>query len=117
MLDVVQNKPLGNSEISIQITVLTDLEQRSKVCINKLHRKRQHVSETHFVTSTTTMWANTPAGIYLLKVNNRNTRVICETCSKLPMKMCFYSGVFIFNFKHIPMSRFQKQIYQSACLR
>ena len=50
MLDVVQNKPLGNSEISIQITVLTDLEQRSKVCINKLHGKRQHVSETHFVT-------------------------------------------------------------------
>ena len=27
--------------------------------------------------------ANTPAGIYLLKVNNRNTRTSYEICSKL----------------------------------
>ena len=27
-----------------------------------------------------------PAGIYLLKVNNRNTRTRCETCSKLTIK-------------------------------
>ena len=26
---------------------------------------------------------NHPAGIYLLKVNNRNTRARCEICSKL----------------------------------
>ena len=26
---------------------------------------------------------NFPAGIYLLKVNNRNTRTRCEICSKL----------------------------------
>ena len=25
----------------------------------------------------------TPAGIYMLKVNNRNTRIKCEICSKL----------------------------------
>ena len=31
-----------------------------------------------------------PAGIYLLKVNNRNTRARCEVCSKLKMKT-FYS--------------------------
>ena len=31
-----------------------------------------------------------PAGIYLLKVNNRNTRTRCEVCSKLKMKT-FYS--------------------------
>ena len=27
-----------------------------------------------------------PAGIYLLKVNNRNTRTWCEICSKLTIK-------------------------------
>ena len=27
-----------------------------------------------------------PAGIYLLKVNNRNTRTSCEICSKLTIK-------------------------------
>ena len=27
-----------------------------------------------------------PAGIYLLKVNNRNTRTRCEICSKLAIK-------------------------------
>ena len=27
-----------------------------------------------------------PAGIYLLKINNRNTRTRCEICSKLKMK-------------------------------
>ena len=27
-----------------------------------------------------------PAGIYLLKVNNRNTRARCEICSKLTVK-------------------------------
>ena len=29
---------------------------------------------------------NNPAGIYLLKVNNRNTRTRCEICSKLTIK-------------------------------
>ena len=37
-----------------------------------------------------------PTGIYLLKVNNRNTRTRCEICSKLTIKtperrQCFYS--------------------------
>ena len=27
-----------------------------------------------------------PAGIYLLKVNNRNARTSCEKCSKLTIK-------------------------------
>ena len=45
-------------------------------------------------------------GIYLLKVNNRNTRTSSEICSKLTIKTpegrqwrC--SGVFILNFEHI----------------
>ena len=47
-----------------------------------------------------------PAGIYLLKVNNRNTRKRCETCSKLTIKRPEQrrwrrSTVFIVNFEHI----------------
>ena len=47
-----------------------------------------------------------PAGIYLLKVNNRNTRTRCEICSKLTIKtperrQWRSSGVFIVNFEHI----------------
>ena len=48
-----------------------------------------------------------PAGIYLLKVNNRNTRERCEICSKLLIKIperrhWRRSGIFIINFEHIP---------------
>ena len=31
-----------------------------------------------------------PAGLYLLKVNNRNSRAKCETCSKLTIKIPFF---------------------------
>ena len=46
------------------------------------------------------------AGIYLLKVNNRNTKTRCEMCSKLTTKALERrhwrrSGVFNVNFKHI----------------
>ena len=47
-----------------------------------------------------------PASMYLFKVNNRNTRKMCEICAKLTMKTperlqnC-RSGVFIVNFEHI----------------
>ena len=40
-----------------------------------------------------------PAGIYLLKVNNRNTRTRWKICSKLTIKI--RSGIFIVNFEHI----------------
>ena len=47
-----------------------------------------------------------PAGIYLLKVNNRNTSARCEICAKLTIKIperCHSrgSGIFIVNFEHI----------------
>ena len=47
-----------------------------------------------------------PAGIYLLKVSNRNTRTRCEICSELTMKaperhQWCCPGVFIANFEHI----------------
>ena len=46
------------------------------------------------------------AGIYLLKVNNRNTRTRCEICSKLTIKtperrQWHLSGVFVVEFEHI----------------
>ena len=31
-----------------------------------------------------------PAGVYLLKFNNRNTRTRCEICSKLTIKIPFH---------------------------
>ena len=47
-----------------------------------------------------------PASNYKYKVNNRNTRVRCKTCSKLTLKtperrqwLC--SGVFVVKFEHI----------------
>ena len=33
-----------------------------------------------------TAYLTNPAGIYLLKLNNRNTRTRCEICSKLTVK-------------------------------
>ena len=39
--------------------------------------------------------SQTPASIYLFKVNNRNTRTRCEICSKLTI------SVFIVNIEHI----------------
>ena len=47
-----------------------------------------------------------PAGNYMFKVNNRNSRTRCETCSKLTIKTperrhCHRSDVFIVNFEHI----------------
>ena len=47
-----------------------------------------------------------PVGIYLLKVNNRNTRTRSAICSKLTIKtperrQWSRSGVFIVNFEHI----------------
>ena len=43
-----------------------------------------------------------PAGNYMFKVNNENTRTRCETRSKLTIKTPWRrSGVFIVNVKHI----------------
>ena len=47
-----------------------------------------------------------PVGIYLLKVNIRNTRTKCEICSNLTIKTperrhWRRSGIFIVNFEHI----------------
>ena len=54
----------------------------------------------------TTIMTKDPVSIYLLKVNNRNTRTRSEICSKLTIKtperrQWRRSGVFIVNFEHI----------------
>ena len=51
------------------------------------------------------VFCSLPADIYLLKVNNRNTRTRCEICSKLTTKtperqQWRRSGVFLVNFEH-----------------
>ena len=61
-----------------------------------------NIEETDTFTSTVT----SPSGIYLFKVNNRNTRTRCEICSKLTIntperRHWRRSGVFIVNFEHI----------------
>ena len=52
------------------------------------------------------MGSISPAGNYMFKVNNRNTRRRCEICPKLTIKTpeqrhWHRSGVFIVNFGHI----------------
>ena len=49
------------------------------------------------------------ADIYLLKVNNQNSKIICEICSKLTMNTYErpqwpLSGVFTFNIEQIGVS-------------
>ena len=52
------------------------------------------------------MISHHPAGNYMFKVNNKNTRARCEICSKLSIKIperCHWrrSGVSIVHFEHI----------------
>ena len=51
-------------------------------------------------------WTTFQAGNYMFKVNNRNTTIRCEICSKLTIKtpeprQWSCSGLFIVNFEHI----------------
>ena len=50
--------------------------------------------------------SDSPVGIYLLQVNNKNTQTRCEICSNLTIKtpkrrQRRRSGAFIVNFEHI----------------
>ena len=53
------------------------------------------------------IWCLIPVGIYMFKVNKRNTRTECQIYSKLTIKtpgrrQWCRSGVFIVNFEYIP---------------
>ena len=67
---------------------------------NKEKLKNTGISITEGLTAKCMEMLNNanPVGIYLLKVNKRNTRTRCEICSKLTRRR---SGVFIVNFEHI----------------
>ena len=75
-----------------------------------------HITRTLFITTQVYRVISTirknlvniiiPAGIYLFKVNSRNTTARCEICSKLTIKtrerwQWHRSGVLIVNFEHI----------------
>ena len=73
---------------------------------NIKQKLRSELFPCYFTLSQKVLKRLLPAGIYLLKVNNRNTRKRCEICSKLTIKtpnrrQWRRSGVFIVNFKHI----------------
>ena len=53
------------------------------------------------------LYSSSPANKYMPKVNIKNTKTKCETCSDLTVntsgrRHCLRSGVFIVNFEHIP---------------
>ena len=65
-------------------------------------------SVQNFLLNNQPIWVsrNNPAGIYMFKINNRNTRTRCVTCSKSTIKTpkqrhWHRSGVFIVNFEHV----------------
>ena len=75
--------------------------------VNKTMQKTSGVKLSHhFPLSKHNQMIFIPAGMYLLKVNNRNTRTRCEICSKLTIntperRHWRRFGVFIVNFEHI----------------
>ena len=48
--------------------------------------RNKELAEADGVETYTGISSIVPTGIYLLKVNNGNTRTMCEICSKLTMK-------------------------------
>ena len=71
-----------------------------------LHHNSISVRKTFFNILHSERSQEVPAGIYLLKVNNKITRTRCEICSKLTIKIPEWhhwrrSGNFIVNFEHI----------------
>ena len=62
-----------------------------------------HVSKARWILTTVSAIWSSPVGIYLLKVNNKNTRTRCEIFSKLTIKTPERrrTVVLIVNFEHI----------------
>ena len=69
----------GNMKLTFNQILQAKIKNRSylsrKQNFNELFRERVKMLQR-----------NIPAGIYLLKVNNRNTRPRCKICSKLTIK-------------------------------
>ena len=90
---------MNKNPVSLDFSTTTCMKQLNKVtlqwikfCVKNFFRKCEETSSS--------------VGIYLPKVNNRNTRTRCEICSKLTIKtqgrcQWRHSGVFIVNIKHL----------------
>ena len=62
--------------------------------------------EHHFIRNSRVLTIHNPGGIYIFKVNNKNTRTRCEICSKLTIKTpephhWRRSGIFLVHFNYI----------------
>ena len=86
--------------IPISLDILTYLNLNLiRGTVKCLHEKKSNYWVLVIITSN-------PAGIYLLKVNNRNTRTRCKICLKLTIKIpeqrqWHHSGIFVVNFENI----------------
>ena len=72
----------------------------------EMHHAQYGKNKTSHLISHTSDPIHLPSRQLHVKVNNRNTRTRCETCSKLTIKIperrqWRRSGIFIVNFEHI----------------
>ena len=83
--------------------MMKDLHRRVTA---KERKEDEHAINAENIFDSTVAAELNPIGIYLLKVNNRDTRTRCEICLKLIIKtperrQCRCSAVFTVNFEHI----------------
>ena len=112
----------SNSPINPPITFRLNLNRKSNKNLNMkllltivccgatewpvtLHSGDTLCCEEHSLIHSQAWMKHFSAGIYLFKVNNRNTRIRCEICLKLTIKILerrhwHRSGIFIVNFEH-----------------
>ena len=64
---------------------ILDFSINHQLLIARLPAYSFHIESLEFISSYLKK-KNSSAGIYLLKINDRNTRTICEICSKLTKK-------------------------------
>ena len=72
-------KNLGQSRTDTHFTLARRYSSKTNVSFLNYYMKLPHC---HVVVTTTAV----PAGNYMFKVNNRNTRTRCEICSELTIK-------------------------------
>ena len=81
--DVSENEELDGRAEKVILKVAV---RQGKILTKFKDSERFEVMITELGTSRSTVYFKFPAGIYLLKVNNRNVRARCEICSKLTIK-------------------------------
>ena len=88
----------GSKRMPYNLKDLNFLKQKMNVSGQKIDSIQVKINHTNFICFS--------VGIYLLRVNKRNTKTRCEICSKLTIKIperhhCRRSGIFVVNFEHI----------------